>query len=69
MNVNRTDIVLLEGARTPFVNISGSFRDVTATELGVHAAKEAVKKRTFNLKRLITLFLEMFNSPLRMLIC
>ncbi|WP_363549461.1 acetyl-CoA C-acetyltransferase [Caldifermentibacillus hisashii] len=44
MNVNRTDIVLLEGARTPFVNISGSFRDVTATELGVHAAKEAVKK-------------------------
>lgn len=39
-----TDIVLLEGARTPFAKISGSFRDITATELGVIAAKEAIRK-------------------------
>ncbi|SDH17071.1 acetyl-CoA C-acetyltransferase [Alteribacillus persepolensis] len=37
-------IVLLEGARTPFANISGSFRGITATELGVHAAKGAIEK-------------------------
>lgn len=42
------DIVLLEGARTPFTKISGSFRDITATELGVIAAKEAIRKSNIN---------------------
>jgi acetyl-CoA C-acetyltransferase len=39
-----TEIVLLEGARTPFVNFNGKFKDIKATELGVIAAKEAVKR-------------------------
>lgn len=39
-----TEIVLLEGARTPFVNFNGKFKNITATELGVIAAKEAIKK-------------------------
>lgn len=38
------EIVLLEGARTAFININDMFREVTATELAVHAAKEAIKK-------------------------
>lgn len=38
------EIVLVEGARTPFAKLSGSFKDITATELGVHAAKEAIKR-------------------------
>lgn len=38
------DIVLLEGARTPFVNFNGKFKDITATELGVIAAKEAIAR-------------------------
>jgi acetyl-CoA acyltransferase 2 len=38
------DIVLLEGARTPFAEISGSFRNLTATDLGAVAAKEAIRK-------------------------
>lgn len=42
------EIVLLEGARTPFAKISGSFRDITATELGVIAAKEAIRKSNIN---------------------
>ncbi|ONK22210.1 beta-ketoadipyl CoA thiolase [Bacillus sp. VT-16-64] len=37
-------IVMVEGARTPFAKISGSFREINATELGVMAAKEAIKK-------------------------
>lgn len=37
-------IVMVEGARTPFAKISGSFREINATELGVIAAKEAIKK-------------------------
>lgn len=36
------DIVLLEGARTAFAEFCGSFRDITATDLGVAAAKEAI---------------------------
>ncbi|UHA60015.1 acetyl-CoA C-acetyltransferase [Metabacillus litoralis] len=36
------DIVILEGARTPFAEISGSFREITATDLGAIAAKEAL---------------------------
>ncbi|MFS0644098.1 acetyl-CoA C-acetyltransferase [Siminovitchia sp. 179-K 8D1 HS] len=39
-----SQIVLIEGARTPFAKISGSFRNITATELGVIAAKEAINK-------------------------
>lgn len=39
-----TKIVLLEGARTPFAEISGSFRDITATDLGAIAAKEAIQR-------------------------
>ena len=42
------EIVLLEGARTPFTKISGSFRNITATELGVIAAKEAIRKSNIN---------------------
>ncbi|WP_138419606.1 acetyl-CoA C-acetyltransferase [Aquibacillus sediminis] len=38
------DIVLLEGARTPFINMADAFKHVKATELGVHAAKEAVRR-------------------------
>lgn len=39
-----TDIVIVEGARTPFANLSKSFKDITATELGVLASKEAIKR-------------------------
>ena len=38
------EIVLLEGARTPFTEISGSFREIKATDLGAMAAREAIKK-------------------------
>ncbi|RNB89681.1 acetyl-CoA C-acetyltransferase [Brevibacillus fluminis] len=38
------EIVLIDGARTPFAEISGSFREITATDLGVIAAKEAIRK-------------------------
>ncbi|NNV06230.1 acetyl-CoA C-acetyltransferase [Geobacillus sp. MMMUD3] len=40
----RTDIVLLEGARTAFAKFCGSFREISATDLGAIAAKEAIKK-------------------------
>lgn len=38
------DVVLLEGARTPFAKFCGAFKDVSAIELGTIAAKEAVAK-------------------------
>lgn len=38
------EIVLLEGARTPFTVISGSFREIKAIDLGAMAAREAIKK-------------------------
>ncbi|PHC44826.1 acetyl-CoA C-acyltransferase [Bacillus toyonensis] len=42
------EIVLLEGARTPFAEISGSFRGMNATELGAIAAKEAIRKASIS---------------------
>ncbi len=42
--LSMSHIVLVEGARTPFAKISGSFRDITATKLGVMASKAAIKK-------------------------
>ena len=40
----RSEIVLLEGARTPMAEYNGSFADVSAIDLGVHAAKEALRR-------------------------
>lgn len=38
------DIVILEGARTPFTKISGSMKDISAIDLGAIASKEAIKR-------------------------
>lgn len=38
----KNEIVLLEGARTAFTEFGGSFRDVSAIDLGVAVAKEAM---------------------------
>ena len=43
-----SDIVLIEGARTAFTEISGSFRGISATDLGVEAAKGAINKAGIN---------------------
>ncbi|HEY7676065.1 MAG TPA: acetyl-CoA C-acyltransferase, partial [Candidatus Methylomirabilis sp.] len=37
-------IVILDGARTPFGTYCGSLRDVTATDLGVVAARGALER-------------------------
>ncbi len=39
-----SDIVILDGARTPFGTYCGSLKDVTATDLGVVAAKGALER-------------------------
>lgn len=39
-----TGIYLIEGARTPFGSFLGGLKDTSATDLGVVASKEAVKK-------------------------
>ena len=44
MAADSTDIVLLEGARTPMAEYNGHFADVTAIDLGVHAAREALSR-------------------------
>jgi len=38
------DIVILDGARTPFGAYCGGLREVTATELGVVAARGALER-------------------------
>src|SRR3954466_15867466 len=37
-----TEIVFLAAKRTPFGTYGGSLKDLSATELGVHAAKAAI---------------------------
>jgi acetyl-CoA acetyltransferase family protein len=39
-----TEIVFLSARRTPFGTYGGALKDVTATDLGVHAAKAAIKQ-------------------------
>lgn len=39
-----TDVVIVAGARTPMARYTGSFSEVSAIELGAHAAKEAVRR-------------------------
>lgn len=38
------EIVLIEGARTPFANFGGSFKDISAIDLGAISAKEAISR-------------------------
>jgi acetyl-CoA acetyltransferase family protein len=40
----RQDIVILDGARTPMADYNGVFSDVSAIDLGVVAAKEALRR-------------------------
>ncbi|HTR03180.1 MAG TPA: thiolase family protein [Thermoanaerobaculia bacterium] len=44
MAENGSDIVILDGARTPMAEYNGSFADVSAIDLGVHAAREALRR-------------------------
>lgn len=43
-----SNIVLVEGARTAFTEISGTFRGISATDLGAEAAKGAISKANIN---------------------
>jgi acetyl-CoA acetyltransferase family protein len=38
------EIVVLEGVRTPMTEYNGAFADISAIDLGVHAAREALKR-------------------------
>src|SRR6202158_4450763 len=38
------DIVILDGARTPMAEYNGVFSDVSAIDLGAHAAREALSR-------------------------
>src|SRR5262249_21127731 len=38
------DIVILDGARTPMAEYNGSFAEISAIDLGVHASREAMKR-------------------------
>lgn len=42
--MGKTDVVLVEGARTPLAEFCGSFRDISAIDLGAIASKEAIRK-------------------------
>nr|WP_295969782.1 acetyl-CoA C-acetyltransferase [uncultured Bacillus sp.] len=42
--MGQKEVVLLEGARTPFAEINGSFREIPAIELGTIASREAIRK-------------------------
>ncbi|MCH6575209.1 MAG: hypothetical protein IH795_08405 [Bacteroidetes bacterium] len=44
MTLNETDIVILEGVRTPFGAFGGSLAKLSATELGVTASIGAIEK-------------------------
>ncbi|MFY9719818.1 MAG: thiolase family protein [Candidatus Cybelea sp.] len=43
-SVKESDIVILAGARTPFGNLGGQLASLTATDLGVAAAQEAIAR-------------------------
>lgn len=42
------DVVLIEGARTAFTEFGGTFKDVSAIDLGVTASKEAMRRAGIN---------------------
>src|SRR5580698_6789202 len=43
-NLSDNDIVIVEGARTPFGNLGGELASLSATDLAVAAATEAIRR-------------------------
>ncbi|HEU5481192.1 MAG TPA: hypothetical protein VFU90_15210, partial [Candidatus Tumulicola sp.] len=43
-SIHDDDVVILAGARTPFGNLGGVLRDLTATDLAVCAAEAAIAR-------------------------
>ena len=39
-----TDVVIVAGARTPMARYTGAFSEVSAIDLGAHAAKAAIQR-------------------------
>src|SRR5574340_666624 len=54
--LNDRDVVVLGGARTPFGTFMGSLKDVSATELGAIAAREALKRSGVDAKNVDQVF-------------
>ncbi|MDT8861335.1 acetyl-CoA C-acetyltransferase [Alkalihalobacillus sp. MEB130] len=46
--MSKNEVVLVDGARTAFTKFCGSFREITATDLGAISAKEAIKRAQIN---------------------
>ncbi|MFS8630986.1 MAG: hypothetical protein LOD92_07510, partial [Bacillales bacterium] len=44
VNRHEKDVVLIDGARTPFGKFGGSFKDISAIDLGAYSAKEAIAR-------------------------
>lgn len=42
--MKKKDVVLIDGARTPFGKFGGSFKDISAIDLGAYSAKEAIAR-------------------------
>lgn len=51
----RPDIVIVDGARTPFGNFGGALRDVSAIDLGVAAARGALQRSKIDPKQIDTI--------------
>ncbi len=43
-----TEVLILDGARTPMAEYNGAFADVSAIDLGVHAAREALRRSSID---------------------
>lgn len=46
------DIVIVNGARTPFGTFGGTLKDMSATDLGVHASKAAIARSGIDAKQI-----------------
>src|SRR4029079_11865171 len=46
------DVVIIDGARTPFGTFGGGLRDVSATDLGVIASKAAIERSKVDPKQI-----------------
>ena len=56
MSNSSQDVYILEGARTPFGAFGGSFKDTSATDLGVVAAKGAMQRANVELGQIDQVF-------------
>lgn len=64
--MSKREVVVIDGARTPFGSFGGAFKDVSAIDLAVYSAKEAIARSNVDADEIDEVVMVTCSSRVRM---